>query len=120
MLIGPKFVAIAYWHQLGVIHRCLWDTLGHSGTFWDTLGHSGTTLGVWDCLWDHLEYFHLEYIFPGTSSEVLHTGLRNFLHLQLRNFFLDRPQKCYTLNLEKFYTYILRSVTKDIENFLNL
>ena len=93
MLIGPKFVAIAYWHQLGVIHRCLWDTLGHSGTFWDILGHSGTTLGVWDCLWDHLEYFNKS--FP------------------------DRPQKCYTLNLETFYTSnletfswtVLRSVT---------
>ena len=114
MLIGPKFVAIAYWHQLGVIHRCLWDILGHSGTLWDTLGHSG-------CLGLSLGPLRIfQQILPGPSAEVLHTELRNFLHLQLRNFFLDRPQKCYTLNLEKFYTYILRSVTKDIENFLNL
>ena len=98
MLIGPKFVAIAYWHPLGVIHRCLWDTLGWCGAL------------LFPGRYNFFQIFELlalrifRQIFPGPSSEVLHTELRNFLHLQLRNFSIS----------------ILRSVTKDLENFLNL
>ena len=115
----PKWVASSWgmpFYFLHLLGNRVWDTLGHSGCL-------GLSLKMfWGLVFSRkVQFFRifellalrlLQQIFPGPSSEVLHTELRKILHLH--------HQKCYTLNLEKFYTSILRSVTKDLENFLNL
>ena len=87
MLIGPKFVAIAYWHQLGVsgtLWGTLWDTLGHFKMFWGLVfSRKVQFFRIFELL--ALRIF--QQIFPGPSSEVLHTELRKISHLH--------PQKCY-------------------------